>query len=105
MQIEVDTSSPLIKCALKGVMRFQVEAGVSRRVRLPVLSWRMLMEGEDLALAWGPGGRVLRLCLSLSYLLIARSDEMFADSSGVVHPVHCLTRRDVAGSRQLNFMQ
>ena len=36
------------------------------------------------------------LCLSLSYFLIARSDEIFASSSSVAHPVHCLTRKDVA---------
>ena len=44
------------------------------------------------------------LCLSLSYSLIARSDETFAISSGVAHPVHCLTRKDTtffSGSNQL----
>ena len=28
--------------------------------------------------------------------MIARSDEIFASSSGVAHPAHCLTRKDVA---------
>ena len=44
------------------------------------------------------------LCLSLSYFLIARSDEIFASSSRGAHPVHCLTRKDVAfffGNNQL----
>ena len=27
---------------------------------------------------------------------MARSDKIFASPTGVVHPVHCLTRRDVA---------
>ena len=36
------------------------------------------------------------LCLSLSYFMIARSDEIFACSSGVAHLAHCLTRKDVA---------
>ena len=47
------------------------------------------------------------LCLSLSYFLIARSDEIFANSSGVAHPVHCLTREDVAffsGNAQLEYV-
>ena len=28
--------------------------------------------------------------------MIARSDEIFASSSGVAHPAHCLARKDVA---------
>ena len=36
------------------------------------------------------------ICLCLSYFLIARSDEVFASDSGVVHPAHCLNRGDVA---------
>ena len=66
------------------------------------------MSGEDLIPIWGVEGRVLWLCLSLSYFLIARSDEMFASSSGVVHTVHCLRRRDVAffrGSRPLKYVE
>ena len=38
--------------------------------------------------------------------LIARSDEIFASSSGVAHPAHCLTRKDVAffsGNNQLEY--
>ena len=48
------------------------------------------------------------LCLSLSYSLVAQSDEIFARSSGVANPVHCLTRRnDVAffsGNNQLEYV-
>ena len=36
--------------------------------------------------------------------MIARSDEIVASSSGVAHPAHCLTRKDVAfvsGNSQL----
>ena len=39
--------------------------------------------------------------------MIARSDEIFASSSGVAHPAHCLTRKDVAfgsGNRQLEYV-
>ena len=45
-------------------------------------------------------------CLCLSYFLIARSDEVFASDSGVVHPAHCLTRGGVAsfaGDVQLGY--
>ena len=105
MQTEIDTSSPLIKCALRGIARSQVDQGVRRRVRLPV-TWSMLRDSEDVIQSRGAGGRVMWLCLSLSYFLITRADEMFASSAGVVHPVHCLTRRDVAffqGSQQLEY--
>ena len=39
---------------------------------------------------------------------MARSDEIFASPAGAVHPVHCLTRKDVAryrGERRLTSLQ
>ena len=48
------------------------------------------------------------MCLGLSYFLLARSDEMFANDSGAVHFVHCLTRGDVAlyaDGTQLQYMR
>ena len=105
-QVEIIATSPLIRCALKGIARFHVEAGTRRRFRLPV-TWRMLLGGESSTPAWRIGGRVMWLCLSLSFSLIARSDEIFASSSGVAHPVHCLTRKDVAlfsGNNQLEYV-
>ena len=69
-QVEIIATSPLLRCALKGIARSHVEAGTRHRVRLPV-TWRMLLDGESLIPAWGIGGRVMLLCLSLSYFLIA----------------------------------
>ena len=105
--MELPTSSPLIKRALKGVTRSHVAAGTPKRVRRPI-SWDSLLEGQGLALCWGPGGSVLRLSLALGYFFVARSDEIFASPAGVVHPVHCLTRRDEAlykGERRLASLQ
>ena len=68
------------KSWLVSIARSHVEAGTRHRVRLPV-TWRMLLDGESLIPAWRIGGRVMWLCLSLSYFLIARSDEIFASSS------------------------
>lgn len=48
------------------------------------------------------------MCLALGYFFVARSDEIFASTSGVVHPVHCLRRADVAlyaGGQQLGSLQ
>ena len=84
-----------MKRALKGVTRSHVAAGTPKRVRRPI-SWDSLLEGQGLASSWGPGGRVLWLSLALGYFFVARSDEIFASPAGAVHPVHCLTRRDVA---------
>ena len=89
--VELPTTAPVLKSALKGIARGHVAAGTPRQVRLPV-SWGMLLEGEGLIPSWGAGGKEMRLCLCLSYFLIARSDEVFTSDSGVVHPAHCLTR-------------
>ena len=48
------------------------------------------------------------MSLALGYFFVARSDEIFASPTGVVHPVHCLTERDVAlyrGGRRLTSLQ
>ena len=44
-QIELPTSSPLIKRALKGVTRSHVAAGTPKRLRGPI-SWDLLFEGQ-----------------------------------------------------------
>ena len=93
--VELPTTAPMLKSALKGVARGHVAAGTPRKVPLPV-SWGVLLESEGLVPSWGAGGKEMWLCLCLSYFLIARSDEVFASDSGVVHPAHCLTRGDVA---------
>ena len=93
--VELPTTAPVLKSALKGIARGRVAAGTPRQVRLPV-SWGMLLEGEGLIPSWGAGGNEMGLCLCLSYFLIARSDEIFASDSSVVHPAHCLTRGGVA---------
>ena len=95
LKMELPTSSPLIKRALKGVTRSRVAAGTPKKVRRP-MSWDSLLEGQGLALSWSPGGRVLWLSLALGYFFVASSDEIFSSPAGAVHPVHCLTRGDVA---------
>ena len=93
--VELPTTAPVLKSALKGIARGHVAAGAPRRVCFPV-SWGMLLEREGLIPFWGAGGKEMGLCLCLSYFLIARSDEVLASDSGEVHPAHCLTRGDVA---------
>ena len=81
----------MLKSALKGISRGHVAAGTPRQVHLP-MSWGMLLEEGGLIPSWGAGGKEMWLCLCLNFFLIARSDEVFASDSGVVHPAHCLTR-------------
>lgn len=105
--IELPISSSLIKRALRGMANSHIVAGTPRRVRLPI-SWDVLLAGRCLIPSWGVGGRVLWMCLALGYFLAARSDEIFASDAGIAHPIHCLTRRDVAffsGPQQLTFLQ
>ena len=68
LQMELPTSSPLIKRALIGVTRSHVAAGTPKRVRRPI-SWDSLLEGQGLALSWGPDGRVLWLSRALFFFL------------------------------------
>ena len=90
-QMELPTSLPLIKGALKGVARSHVAAGNPKRDRRPI-SWDTLLEGQCLVPSWGLGGRVLWLRMALGHFSVARLDEIFALASGVVHPVNSLTR-------------
>lgn len=91
---DLPIAAPSVSRALKGVEKAHVAFGTVRRVRVPV-SWEVVLAGQHLARSWGAGGRVLWLCLALTYFLVARSDEIFADGAGRVHPVHCLRRDDV----------
>ncbi|CAM9501380.1 unnamed protein product [Laminaria digitata] len=75
--------------------RAHTEAGVDKRVRLPIALNILLGEGSRVHKDWGPGGRILYLCLLLSH---------FKSDAGIIHPVHCLTRADIAlfsGPKQL----
>ena len=72
-QMELPTSSPLIKRDLKEAERSHVAVGTSKRVRRP-LSWNTLREGQSLAPSCGPGGRVQRMRLALGYFIVVRSE-------------------------------
>ena len=68
----------------------------------------MLLDGESSIPAWGIGGKshvvVLEPQLSFYDRPIRRD---LASSSGVAHPAHCLTRKDVAfvsGNSQLEYV-
>jgi len=93
-QLEIPIGAPLVNRALKGVEKTHVGHGTRPRVRLPI-SWETLLKGQSLILSWGEGGRVLWLCLALSFFLLTRSEEMFETSAAGIHPVHCLRRDDV----------
>ena len=54
--------------------------------------------GGEIMPFWDFGGSVLWLCVEKeeNILRYCRSYEIFAEGSGVVYPVHCLTRSDAA---------
>ena len=68
------------------------------------MTWAMLKEMEDTAGEWGVGGRIAWIGLALTYLLLLRASELYAEDSGRVHAQYCLRRKDIAffaGNRQV----
>ena len=91
-----------IKTDREGIKRAHVEGGTQLRMRRP-LSWEMLKEMEEATKEWGVGARVAWIGLPLTYLLLLRASELFAEDDGRLHAVYCLRRGDVAfyvGERQ-----
>ena len=92
-----------IKGIKEGIKRAHVEEGTQQRMRRP-LSWEMLKEMEEAAKEWGVGGRVAWIGLALTYLLLLRVSELFAEDDGRVHAVYGLRGGGVAfyaGERQV----
>ena len=84
-----------IQAVKKGVRRAYAEAGNQARVRRP-LTWEMTRVMEESIGAWGVGGRIVWIGLALTYQLLLRASELFAEEGGKVHEVYCLRRGDVA---------
>lgn len=64
----------------------------------------MLRGMEGAGKDWGVGGRVAWIRLALSYLILLRVSELFAQDDGKVHAVYCLRGKEVefyAGERQM----
>ena len=80
--------------AFRGIAQAHLVAGTVRRVRRPVLFGMLVFKetvtpSRDLEMFCG--------CVScLRYLLVVRTDELFAADSEVVHAVRCLARGDAA---------
>ena len=72
-----------------------MEGGTQQRVRR-LLSWEMLKRMEGIAKEWGTGGRVVRIGLALTYLILLRASELFAEDDGSVHAVYGLRGGDLA---------
>ena len=84
-----------IQAAKKGIRRAHAEARDQTRVKRP-LTWEMIRVMEESIGAWGVGGRIAWIGLALTYQLLLRTSELFADKGGKVHEVCCLRRGDVA---------
>jgi len=92
---ELDTTHPVLACALKGAARSHADVSNQATVRRP-LSWGMLLAGETLVPSWGTGGRVLWLALCASFCFLTRASELFAETRTRIHETYCLRRADVA---------
>ena len=105
--MELPTSLPLFKRALKGVDGRTSPQGLQKECAARLLgthSW-----DDRVWLRCGARVDDLFGCLwRWAIFFVARSDEIFASATGVVHPVHCLTRKDVAlyrGGQRLISLQ
>ena len=59
--------------------------------RLPLTS-SILSQGQRVVTSIVDDGRVMWPCLALSYFLLCRASELWANANGKVHPEFCLTR-------------
>ena len=103
--VELPVESPLLKRLILGITRAHLKADLHRRYRVPIALDVLLKYGGRAAISWGNGGRVLFLCLLLTYFIGARAHELFQNDEGKVHEVHCLIRNDIAffeNDRQLS---
>ena len=88
-------SSPFLKGVGQGIRRKHVEAGSRPKVRRP-LTWGMLSSMQREVEGGKEEGRVLWRGLALSYFLLLRASELFAEARGKYHEIYCLRRGDVA---------
>lgn len=65
----------------QGINRSHVEAGNQPNVRRP-LPWEMVKKMKGCTMERGFGGRVVWMGLTLSYLLLLRTSELFTDYRG-----------------------
>ena len=94
-RVSVPMSNPLIRSVRHGVKRAHVGMGSQQKVRRS-LTWGMLTDMQESVQAWGVCGRVLWIGLALTYFLMLRASELFANGKGVFHKIYCLRRGDVA---------
>ena len=88
-----------VRAVRQGIERALVESGSQQRLRRP-LTWRMLAGMERGSQEWGMGSRVMWIGLALTYRLLLRASELFAEENGVFHELYCLRRGDVAFFRR-----
>jgi len=93
--VELPTEADLLKRQFLGMQRTHVQRRALTRVRLPI-TLHELRAGAGGDRLMVDGGRTLELCLTLAFFIGARPLEIFKSDQGLVHPVNCLTRGDVA---------
>lgn len=87
VDIELSIRSLWIKSVFQGVSRSDTQAGTRPRGRL-ALVWRLVEHGAETDTFLGFWGWSVWLSLGTNFFFSPRSDEAFANGSGVVHPAH-----------------
>jgi len=95
---ELPTSHFQILAMLKTIDRVHANTQTKPKVRNP-LSWDMLEAGKCVVENSGESGKLIWCGLALSYLLMCRASEIWADDSGLVHSDFCLTRGEADQKR------
>ena len=93
--LSVPLNNPLIRSVRQGIQRAHIRNDNQHKVRRP-LAWGMITKMQESSQAWGVGGRVLWIGLTLSYFFKLRASELFVKEIVVFHKVYCLRRRDVS---------
>lgn len=91
---ELPTSHFQILAMLKTIDRVHANTQTKPKIRNP-LSWDMLEVGKSVVEHSGESLKLIWCGLALSYLLMCRASEIWADDSGLVHSDFCLTRGDL----------
>ena len=97
--LSVPMSNPLIRSVRQGIKRGHVEMGSQQKMRRP-LTWGMLTEMQESVQAWGVGGRMLWIGLALTYFLMLRASELFANGKALGVPQSILFEEGGCGALQ-----
>ena len=101
---ELPTNHHMVVAVGKGIGRAHGKSDVRPKVRKPLTTWDMLVQGWGIFANPGHEWSVVWMGPALYYYRLCRALEIWAYGNGLLHPDYSLTRRDVVffeGTTQL----